>query len=167
MRPVPFLMAAASALALLGCFSDSEPSADPCAGAPTIGAVTLWTPCAQHEMAGPVPVVLTNSSAESIWIFHDCAGDEVPWPERQQPDGTWERLLPADYFLTVECEHVHEVVPGESVDVPMSTQHVTQPGTYRAQLLAAYGCVDAHHPLHVGHSCDRVDYVASEPFELR
>jgi hypothetical protein len=113
-----------------------------------------------------VPVTLTNLESEHVVFFHEC-GDEAPWPERLLPDGTWQRLLPPDFFLTTGCAHAMELEPGESIVLEMSTARVPGPGIYRAVTMVGRGCEHVHEPVHVPHSCESLDFVESAPFELR
>ena len=156
--------------ALLACVSlscDDSPVAPACDAGPVAGAVSMWTECGPHALSGAgIPVVVTNGSAESIWCYDECGG-ESPWPSEQQADGTWLRLLPPTFFLSTGCMHVMELAPGETAVFSMSTQHAPGPGIYRAEMLIARGCVDLHEPLHVGHSCERQDFIVTASFELR
>ena len=163
---VSFSCAALLAVAGHGC-GGGWPAAPACDPSPPAGELSLWTACGVKSLAGAsVEFILTNDSAESVWLYHDC-GDEVPWPTQLQADGTWLRLLPAEFYLAIECEHVHELLPGESGPLSMSTRHVDRPGTYRAEMMVARNCVEVHDPLHLGHACERVEFFQSEPFELR
>lgn len=146
----------------LGCNGPTQPGCD---GGPVAGEVSLWSECASHALAGSVPLTLTNGTAETVWFYHEC-GDEVPWPDVLEADGTWTRLLPGTFFLPTGCEHVMELAPGESMELAMSTQHAPGAGTYRGELAVAYGCTAVHHPTHVPHRCARVEFVVSAPFVL-
>ena len=160
-------LGAALALVLAALACAEGPTEPACEPAPPRGVLSLWTACPVQSLSqDSIELTLTNDTTETVWFYHEC-GPEVPWPTQLQPDGTWVRLLPDGFYLGIECDHVHELRPGESGPVWMSTQRVDRPGTYRAEMLAAYDCVDAHEPLHLGHACQRMEYLLSEPFELR
>lgn len=152
-------------LSLVGC---SDSPVDPtCDAGPVAGALSMWTECGPHSLSSAgIPVVLTNQGAETIWYYHEC-GDESPWPSKLQDDGTWLRLLPPTFFLSIGCMHVMELAPGETAVFSMSTQRTNGPGTYRAEMLIARGCMDLHEPRHVAHSCEAQDFIVSQAFELR
>jgi hypothetical protein len=165
-RPMGVALLALVALAGAGCWGGG-PTEPTCGPQPVPGAVTLTSEACVHSLGESwVPLALRNDTAERIWFFHDCA-DEVPWLSRLEADGTWRRLLPEGFSLPLSCEHVHDLMPGTAEAQLASTLRAPGPGTYRAEMVIAWGCGDIHDPHHVLHSCERVEYLSSAPFELR
>lgn len=163
---VPLALAALAAVLLLGCGKNNGAPAR-CAGAPLPGELSLWASCDTATLSGePLPLELTNGSAEPAWLYHHCHHVDVPWLAALEDDGSWTSLLPPGTSLGFACHHVHVLAPGESLEIELGTSQAQGPGTYRAELLVGRDCGDLHDPRHLVAACSRIELLTSEPLTL-